>query len=57
MCVHEQKAAAQRTTAQKDGEASADLLNKVTHLIAFGAQDSSLYLPVTPVQLMRPGIG
>ena len=33
------------------------LLNKASHLTAFYALYSSLHLPVTPAQLMRPGIG
>ena len=33
------------------------LLNKASHLTAFYALHSSLHLPVTPAQLMRPGIG
>ena len=37
--------------------ASTGLLNKASHLTAFCAWDSSLHLPVTPAQLMRPGIG
>ena len=37
--------------------ASTDLLDKASHLTAFCAWDSSPHLPVTPSQLMRPGIG
>ena len=33
------------------------LLNKASHLTEFYALYGSLHLPVTPVQLMRPGIG
>ena len=33
------------------------LLNKASHLTAFYTLYSSLHLPVTPAQLMRPGIG
>ena len=33
------------------------LLNKASHLTAFYALYSSLHLPVTPAQLMTPGIG
>ena len=38
-------------------EASTDLLNKASHLTTFCAWGSSSHLPVTSVQLMRPGIG
>ena len=34
-----------------------DLLNKASDLTAFYARYSSPHLPVTPAQLMRPGIG
>ena len=37
--------------------ASTDLLVKASILTAFCARDSSPHLPVTPAQLMRPGIG
>ena len=33
------------------------LMNKVNHLIGTCAWNSSCNLPVTPAQLMRPGIG
>ena len=37
--------------------ASTDLLDKASHLIVFCPWDSSPYLPVTPAQVIRPGIG
>ena len=37
--------------------ASTDLLNKASHLTAFCVRYSSPHLPVTPVQLMKSGIG
>ena len=37
--------------------ASINLLDKASHLTAFCAWDGSPHLPVTPAQLMRPGIG
>ena len=55
------RTATRRTVARRDGAfrgVSTNFLNKASHLTAFYAwYYSSPHLPVTPAQLMRPGIG
>ena len=55
------RTATRRTATRRDGAfrgVSTNFLNKASHLTAFYAwYYSSPHLPVTPAQLMRPGIG